>query len=404
MTDFENVIHHAVTAQQVPGCAVMADNRDGSLKYAKAFGVTSMKPENAKPFDISTIMWIASCTKLMTSICAMQLVERGQITLDEPIYKHIPELKHLKVLTGFDETTGAPIEVEQTRTMTLRHLLSHASGLAYDAMHPLLVAWLQYHKKQSSTSTKLLERFSAPLVFQPGESWSYGSSLDYAGLLIERISGQSLEAYMKTNLWEPLGIKDMTFHLSTRPDLAARLADMSVRDESGKLHFFPGHVPDFGHDTNHHEPDCMGGQGVYTSTEEFFKVVRATLTTDTDEKILKNATVEEFFKPQLGEASRAMLNTVLQDDFASRALGGTAKTAKKDWGLGGVLYGEKVDERPFEAGTMIWGGYPNLIWFVDRKAGLAGLYASQIVPPGDVKSAELTLEFQKAMYKAHGNV
>lgn len=273
-----------------------------------------MKEGNAKPFDLSTIMWVASCTKLMTSISAMQLVERGLVTLDEPIYKHIPELEKLKVLTGFDESTGAPIEEKQTVQMTLRHLLTHASGLSYDGMHPKLLAWLAYHKKQPNASGKLLERFTAPLVAQPGESWAYGPSIDYAGVLVERLSGKSLEEYMKENLWEPLGIKDMTFYLSKRPDLKARLADMSIRNEEGKVQFTDGRMPYVDGDGNEAE-DCMGGHGCFTSAEEYVKVLQAILTTDENEKILKKASVEEFFKPQLGEGSSGMLNMVLQDDM-----------------------------------------------------------------------------------------
>jgi CubicO group peptidase (beta-lactamase class C family) len=273
-----------------------------------------MKEDNIKPYDLSTIMWIASCTKLMTSICVMQLVEQGLVTLDEPIYKHIPELEALKVLTGFDESTGAPIEEKQTTPMTLRHLLTHSSGLSYDGMHPKLLAWIAHHKKQPNMSGKLLERFSAPLVDQPGASWAYGPSIDYVGLLVERISGKSLEEYMKANLWEPLGIKDMTFFLSKRPDLKARMADMSIRNEEGKMRFTDGRMP-FVDAEGKEVEDCMGGQGCFTSAEEYLKVLKAILVADEDEKVLKKKTVEQFFKPNLGKGSSGMLNMVLQDDM-----------------------------------------------------------------------------------------
>ena len=399
MADFETVVNDAIAAHEIPGCALVATNRDGSFNYAKSFGKTSMKEDNAKPFDFNTVMWVASCTKLMTSISAMQLVERGLVTLDEPIYRHIPELEALKVLKGFNEETGDPIEEKQTATMTLRHLLTHSSGLSYDGMHPTLLAWLAYHKKQPNQSGKLLERFSAPLVAQPGESWAYGPSIDYAGLLVERISGKSLEEYMKANLWEPLGIKDMTFYLDSRPDMKAHLADMSIRNEEGKVRFTDAPMPYLNNQGKENE-DCMGGQGVKTSAKEYLKVLKAILTTDADEKILKKQTVEEFFKPQLGEGSRGMLNMVLQDDMANNAMGGTHKDAKKDWGLGGILIMNKPEGSTFEPGTMLWGGYPNLIWWADRKAGLTGLYASQVLPPGDAKSAQLTRQFEEGMYAA----
>jgi CubicO group peptidase (beta-lactamase class C family) len=257
MADFETAINEAIATHEIPGCVLVSTNRDGthslpflpqpypehllttpgSFKYAKPFGSTSMKPENAKPLGLDTVMWVASCTKLMTSICAMQLVERGLVSLDESVYKHIPELEDFKIIKGFEEGSGKPIEEKPTVPITLRMLLTHSSGLTYDATHPLTIKWLAYHKRESGSSGKLLERFSAPLVFEPGESWTYSPSIDYAGLLVERVTGKTLEEYMKTNLWEPLGIKDMTFNLGRRPDMKEKLADMSVRDETGKVRF-----------------------------------------------------------------------------------------------------------------------------------------------------------------------
>ncbi|KAF1850833.1 beta-lactamase/transpeptidase-like protein, partial [Cucurbitaria berberidis CBS 394.84] len=395
MADFEKIIEQAIAAQEIPGCALVATNRDGSFKYAKAFGSTSLKEENAKPLGLDTIMWIASCTKLMTSLCAMQLVERGLVTLDEPVYKHIPELEKFTVLKGFEED-GKPIEEKHTKPITLRLLLTHASGLAYDGMLPQSLAWLKYHNRGFNKSGKLLDRFNSPLMFEPGESWMYGPGIDYAGLLIERVTGKRLDAYMEENLWGPLDVKDITFFLSSRPELKARMADMSARDESGKVKYTEErHL--YQDETGNEVTDCMGGQGSFTSAEEYIKVVHALLTCDEDEKLLKKASLEEFFKPQLGEGSSAALNAFLQNDMMNNGMGGTSKEVKKDWGLGGILILQDAPDGK-KAGTMIWGGLPNLIWWVDRKAGLCGLYAGQVVPPGDTKCAALHRTFEEEMY------
>ncbi|OAL50922.1 beta-lactamase/transpeptidase-like protein [Pyrenochaeta sp. DS3sAY3a] len=396
MADFETLINDAVAAQEIPGCVLVASNRDGSFNYAKAFGSTSMNPEIAKPLAPNNLMWVASCTKLMTSICAMQIVERGLTTLDAPVYTHIPELESFNVLHGFADD-GSPIEKKHTKPITLRLLLSHSSGLAYDTMHPTTLAWLKFHGRAPASSGKLLERFNAPLVFEPGTSWAYGPGIDYAGLLIERLTGQKLDDYMRANLWEPLGIKDMTFFLSARADLRARMADMTLRDETGKL-YSAGAAPMVYQDGEGKEvTDCMGGQSAFTSAEEYLKVLHAVLVCDEDEKILKRASLEEFFKPQLGEGSSVALNAMLQDDMVNNAMGGTPKSIKKDWGLGGLLITKDAPDGK-KAGTMLWGGLPNLIWWVDRKTGLCGLYAGQVLPTGDAKIAALDRKFEGAMY------
>jgi CubicO group peptidase (beta-lactamase class C family) len=273
-----------------------------------------MKADNAKPFQLNTTMWMASFTKLMTSVCCLQLVERGLVSLDESVYKHIPELEVRPIITSIDKSSGRPVEEQNTTPITLRHLLTHSSGLTYDMMHPSNVAWLKYHGKKAGTSGKLLERYDSPLVFEPGTGWCYSPSLDYAGLLVERISSKSLEAYMKEHIWKPLGIKDATFYLSSRPDLKERMADQSGRSEDGTLYFWSEFMPwqdSEGIETS----DCMGGQGSFTTAEEYIKVLRAVLTSDEDEKVLKKTTMKEFFKPQLGEESRAMLNAALQIDW-----------------------------------------------------------------------------------------
>ncbi|KAF9694899.1 hypothetical protein EKO04_006903 [Ascochyta lentis] len=399
MAEFETAIQQAIEAEEIPGCVLLATNRDGSFEYTKAFGSTSMKPQNARPLQLNTVMWVASCTKLMTSICALQLVERGQLTLDAPVYTHIPELKDFKILKTFDNE-GKPTEVQHTKPITLRMLLTHTSGLSYDAMHPKLLAWLAYHGRQPSVGAKLLQRFDAPLVFEPGESWMYGSGIDYAGLLIERVTGLTLEEYMRENLWVPLGIKDITFQLKSRPDMKEKMADMSERDEkSGKVRYTGARMT-YQDADGEEVQDCMGGQGVFTTPEEYIKVLHAFLTTDENEKLLKKDTLNEFFKPQLGEGASAAINAMLQDDMINNAMGGTTKESKKDWGLGGLLLLEDQPDGK-AAGTMIWGGLPNLIWWVDRKTGLCGLYAGQVVPTGDAKCAALDRQFEAGIYELY---
>lgn len=294
----------------------------GSFKYSKSFGHTSMRSEKANPLRNDTVMWVASCTKLMTSICALQLVEQGKLTLDNPVYEHIPELKDFKILRTFDDE-GRPVEVQHTKPITLRTLLTHTSGLTYAGLHPKLVAWLAYHGKDPAGDAKLLARFDAPLLFERGESWMYGPSIDYAGLLIERVSGQELENFMRKNLWEPLGVKDMTFKLKSRPDMKARMADMSTRDEkTGKVRYTNARMSYLDGDGEEVQ-DCMGGQGVFTTPEEYSKVLHAVLTMDENEKILKKEIVKEFFTPQLGKGASAAMNAILQDDTVRSSLRGS---------------------------------------------------------------------------------
>ncbi|ORY16081.1 beta-lactamase/transpeptidase-like protein [Clohesyomyces aquaticus] len=401
MSDFEQIIEKACEDQEIPGCVLLASNHDESFKYAKTFGKRSVRPDgDQSPIQFNTVMWIASCTKLMTSICAMQLVERGLLTLDAPIYGVIPELKDQKVLEGFDDD-GKPIEVERKNPITLKLLLTHSSGLTYEGLHPNSNEWLKFHNLDVSTETTVLGRFSRmPLVFEPGTSWMYSPGIDFAGLVVERVSKMSLEEYMKKNLWGPLGVKDMTFHLESRPDMKARLADMSKRNtDTGKVEFTDERQTY--QDANKKEvEDYMGGQGVFSSAEEYVKILHGLLINDENETILKKATMDTLFTPHLNKEGDESLNAFLQNDMANNAMGGLPKDSERTYALGGLVIRDDLP-KGVRKGTMMWGGLPNLSWTCDRTTGLITLYAGQVVPPGDAKSAELTQKFQLGIYERY---
>ncbi|KAF2738566.1 beta-lactamase family protein [Polyplosphaeria fusca] len=398
MAQFEKAIEQAIADQDIPGCVLHAINRDGSLKYDKAFGKRSVRVGgDQSPLQPNTVMWIASCTKLMTAVCVMQLVEQGRLSLDAPVYDVIPELKDFPILEEMKED-GTPILTPHKNPITLRLLLSHSSGITYGAMHPPTLAYYEATGKDPGLAGTVLERFGNPMTFEPGTSWAYGPGIDYAGLMVERVSKMTLEDYMKKNLWGPLGVKDMTFSLSRRPDLKDRKGEICKRDEdTGKIAQTDDRMPHQTEDGGDVK-DCMGGQGVFAPPEEYIKILHAVLTTDENEKILKKSSVEQLTKPQLSEAASAQLNAALKLEQMNNAMGATSLEVKRDYGLGGLVICEDDPAGPRE-GTMVWGGYPNLLWFIDRKSGLAGLYASQILPPGDAKTAILDKKFEAGMYE-----
>lgn len=200
-----------------------------------------------------------------------------------------------------------------------------------------------------------------------GTGWFYGPSIDWVGVLIERIThSNSLEDYMKQNIWDPLGITDMAFFLSKRPDLRARVADMSIRPPGSSTAEHATDQPAFRPEM----VDALGGQGIFASSEEFMKVLRALLLSmdpDPSEEtasrpsLLRRSTVNLMFSPQLGEKSHARLHALLEIPAYNRVMGAMPTETRKDWGLAGLLL---LDDLPGwrSKGTMWWGGAPNLSW------------------------------------------
>lgn len=238
----------------------------------------------------------------------------------------------------------------------LRHLLTHSSGLAYDIFDPRLMKWRAWQQKGLSQGKTIPEKYTYPLVFEPGSEWAYGVGLDWAGLMLERVNdGLPLDKYMKAHIWEPLGITDMTFHLEQREDLRNRMPHMSIRDPegNGKAAHKEGKTWDDPLST------AFGGAGAYSSPPEYMKVLYSLLAND--EKLLKSSTVDEMFRPQLSEASRRSLMNLLKDPALNNQLGGVPLGIQKDWGLAGLLILEDV-KGSMRRGSMTWGGLPNLMW------------------------------------------
>ncbi|KAB5545852.1 beta-lactamase/transpeptidase-like protein [Coniochaeta sp. 2T2.1] len=407
--DLEATFEAACASRVIPGAVLIAGDRLGKLNYRKAFGVCSVLGDlQNEPLSVDSVMYVASCTKLLTTLAALQCVERGLVTLDEDVRPIVTELQGLDILQGDGEGDIAS-KRKNTTPITLRQLLTHQSGFSYKNNEPLLQQWRKgLPEAERGSSTSLRGRFLHPLLFEPGSNWSYGPSVDWAGVVVERLTASNLEEYMKQNIWKPLGISDMTFFLSSRPDMQARVAHMTRRvvsdtgsEDEVLIHspVQPVLDPDM--------EDCLGGGGIFTSPRELFNVVRAVLlasdpsASDTapipPTQLLRRSTVDSMFQPELGESGRAALQKVAQIPRLNRIMGDMPVSAIRDWGLGGLLL---MDDLPSwrGKGTLTWGGNPNLTWWIDPKAGLCGLYAAQLMPLGDQKSVALTKLFEREMY------
>lgn len=391
MAPMEEQFQTACRDGTIPGAVLLASNRNGSFRYTRSFGVRSL--DTHEPLEMNNIMHIASCTKLMTSIAAMQCVERGLVTLDTDVAETLPELAVQGILTGFDKATGEPIITKRQNTMTLRHLLTHSAGLCYLLMSQRVQRYRKHTKNfQMATGATVEEAWTQPLIYEPGTSWLYSTSVDWAGKLVERITGQTLEEYMNDKIWKPLGIKDMTFWPEQHPDMKSRMVSMTIRDEG------TGNVI--------HDPDgpklprgkdCFGGHGASASMPDYFKILQSLLVDD--EKLLKRSTTAQMFQPQLTkESQEAQKQLMAKPDNTMAFVGEFPKHVPVDWGIGGILTKE-ADEGWRGQNTLIWSGLPNLFWFIDRQTGLCGLYGGQVQPPGDAKVAKMITLFEKTMYE-----
>ena len=196
-------LREGIERRKIPCVAAMVASQDKIL-YSGAFGKRDLASGIAIQPD--SIFQIASMTKAITSVAAMQLVEQGKLKLDEPVAKHLPQLAKLDVIDGF-LPSGKPVLRPAVKPITLRHLLTHTSGFAYPT-------WSEEMFKYTQATGPLPPGVVAPLVplmFEPGTRWQYGYRADWAGRLVETVSGLNLEQYFQRNILQPLGMSDTTF-------------------------------------------------------------------------------------------------------------------------------------------------------------------------------------------------
>src|SRR2546428_754759 len=198
----------AVESKKMPGIVAMAATDKGVL-YQGAFGRRELGKDAAMSLD--TVVWIASMTKAITATAAMQLVERGKLALDAPAGQLVPALATARVLDGCG-AGGRPRLRAPKRPITLRHLLTHTAGYAYEIWREEIAKY-QAVTNTPGITTCTNAALTTPLLFDPGEQWEYGISIDWAGKMVEAASGQRLDAYLQQNILGPLGLKDTSFKL-----------------------------------------------------------------------------------------------------------------------------------------------------------------------------------------------
>jgi CubicO group peptidase (beta-lactamase class C family) len=379
----DQVLERAVETGQVPGViALAADDRD--VVYAGAFG----KREIGKDADMTldTVVWIASMTKAVTSVAAMQLVEQGRITLDEPLGARLPELAATQVLEGFDEATGAPKLRPPRRPITLRHLLTHTAGFTYDIWNADMGRYQEFHGVPGIIDCKNVSLMN-PLVFDPGDRWEYGINIDWVGKTVEQLSGQTIEAYFREHIFGPLGMVDSGFVIG--PDQRTRLSAMHFRTPEGELVAIPFELTQ--------EPEFfMGGGGLYSTGPDYLKFLRMLLGNGQtgDARVLRAETVAEMGKNQINDLTVGALKSVVP---ASSNDAEFFPGMPKKWGLGYMISTEAAGTGR-SAGSLAWAGLANTYYWIDPTQRLTGVILTQILPFADAPALNTFEQFETAVY------
>jgi len=380
----DDLLGAAVERGDVPGVVAVVVNREGVL-YEGAFGKRNLT--TGAPMTIDTVCWIASMTKAITGACTMQLVEQGKLDLDAPAEQWVPVLKEAQVLEGWD-AEGKPKLRPPTRPITLRQLLTHTAGFSYEFWNADILRYQQVMGVPNIASGRIAA-LKTPLLFDPGERWEYGISIDFAGLAVEAVSGQKLSAYMQDHLLGPLGMNDTAFKI--RPDMRARLATIHARGEDGALAPMEFELPQ--------DPEFdLGGGGLYGTAGDYARFVRMVLNRGELDgvRVLDAETVDLMCQNAIGDLRVTPMKTVMPQ-FSNDAE--FFPGLPKGWG---VTWQVNLEPAPTgrSAGSLQWAGIANSYFWIDPVRGIGGVYMTQILPFADTKSLPLFEAFETEVYRA----
>ncbi len=367
-----------------PGVVAMATDSTGNI-YEGAAGVRELGKPEAMTTD--AVMLLASCTKAVTGVAVMQLVEEGKLKLEDAAGKYVPEIDAIQVLDGF-EANGEPRLRKPRTPITLKHLMLHTAGFGYDFFSEDL---LRYRSARDIPSVLgcTFSSIQDVLLHDPGERWTYGNNIDWLGRVVEMLRGKRLGEVLREHIFTPLAMQDIAFTMT--PSMRARLVAIHQRSADGQLTAHPEIVLP-------QPPDMeMGGAGLYSTIGEYMKFIRMVLNDGAGPhgRVLKAASVAQMASNGLGKLKSGPW-TSANPFFANS--GDFFPGLDKSWSYTfQVLDEDAPTGRP--AGALSWAGLANTYFWIDRKHGVGGMWGTQILPFQDVGSYPGFVDFETAVYR-----
>lgn len=365
----DRMLSESVRDQEIPG-AVALVARKGKIVLLRAYGMAD--PETQREYRTDDIFRIASQTKAITSTAVMMLWEEGLFQLDDPISKWIPEFKDTGVLKTFDENSVTWTTEPVKTPITIRHLLTHTSGIGYGVidgddrfkkMYAKAGVTDLFTTKPITIGESVLKLAKLPLHHHPGEKFTYSEGLDVLGHFIEIVSGMTFEAFLKEHLFEPLGMNDTGFYQPASK--ASRLVPVQTKKD-GEWVRFPVTFYDPDYPIKGAKTFFSGGAGLSSTAKDYATFLQMYLNGGelNGVRILSRTTIDTMMQNQTGDLFGGI------DKHYGLAFGVVTKEGQARGGLG-------------SPGTFDWGGYFNTQYFADPQEDVIGVLMKQTQQIGE---------------------
>jgi len=364
----DEMLEEAIQSGQVPGLVAMIV-KDGKVVYHSAKGFADVG--EGKKMEKNSIFRIASQTKAITSTAILLLYEEGKIRLDDPISKYIPEFANPQVLVSFRYADSSYTSKPSTKVITIRHLLTHTSGLGYGVIDGDERIKMIYHKAgvvdlfttENVTIGESVRRLAKlPLHHEPGTKYTYSEGLDVLGYLVEIVSGKPFDVFLKERIFDPLGMNDTRFYLNEAQ--GTRLVDVHTY-QGGNWITYPTTFYDPDYPKTGAKSFFSGGAGLSSTTEDYAKFLQMYLNGGIYNgfRLLSPVTIAMAMHNQVGDLWN-------WDRYYGLAFGVVNDRGEALGGMG-------------SKGTFDWGGYFNTQYFADPNHKIIGLIFKQTSGAGN---------------------
>ena len=354
----------------------------GTNLYSHYAGRQAMGPD-APALGPDTTVSVQSAGKFLTHIAALQLVDKGIASLDEPIYHLVPELREFPIISLDADSTGARgfTLSQETKSITLRHILTNSSGISSDE-HPIIRTWLASGSpalEVPEDAHGIIKICASPRLFEPGAGWYYGHDVHVLQIVIERASKQPFVEYMREHVFLPLGMNSTTYGPAQNAAVKGKLLQLVERAESG------GIIP---------LPDGTLA-GLASSILDLQKLFTDLLSPSP--VLLSEQVRTLLFEPGLASSSGALqaFRAVAHEYAAQVGIGKQHTNPPVNYTCAGAMVVEAGD-LDLPAGTLTWDGMPNVAWAIHLDKGIAMLFATQLLPEYEEKA----LQLRKAFFRA----
>jgi methyl acetate hydrolase len=368
----------AVERGDTPGVVALVVDRERVI-YEGAAG--KLDRSRDLPMTTDAIFQIASMTKPVTSVAIMMLVEAGELRLDDPVSNYLDGFDRLQVIASFNEADGTYQTRPAKRAMTIRHLLTHTSGIGYAFSNPI-VARLQRGNQKAE--------WELPLLYDPGEKWTYSASTRVLGRIVEKLTGSSLEACFQDRIFKPLAMVDTSYAVA--PDKQPRMASVHVR-VNGVLEEQPRTAP-----PSTPVAPFRGDGGLYSTVHDYARFMQMLLNGGRlgDARLLSERSVKMMGENHIGQ----IFVEEQPSTDAGRSKPFPLGAGRDKFGLGFQITGEKRNPRYRSAGSLSWAGIFNTEFWIDQERHIAAVQMMQLLPFYDDGAVRTLQEFEELVYRS----